>query len=151
MWWRWPAGRPTLSARSVQPREQLQELRDRYLFTPVSKDTKRQFSTLNKSTGLTALTEVDTVVVDVCGEKQEAWQREAVLQTEQRDKQSNDLKLFECFGCVLHAGAEIDSHYRREPPWSVFHTACTASPGKCPSSQTSAGQRSTCRYLDGHK
>lgn len=43
---------------------------------------------------------------------------------------------------------EENSHCRRAPLWSVFHTSCTASPEKCPSLQTSAGQRSTWRYLN---
>lgn len=34
---------------------------------------------------LTALTEEDAVVVDICREKQEAWQRQAVLQKDAKE------------------------------------------------------------------
>lgn len=45
-----------------------------------------QKACLNEWMALTAVTEVDTVVVDVCGEKQEAWQRQAVLQRDKKDQ-----------------------------------------------------------------
>ena len=62
---------------------------------------------LNESMTLTALTEVNTVVVDVCGEKQEAWQRQAVLQRDRNKDQWPEFPLKTSESLVSRAGKKL--------------------------------------------
>lgn len=110
---------------------------------------------------LTALIEVDAVVVDVCGEQQETRQRQTVLQRHigfhVNQRGTEECKTLDRNKNIpssqrLKRGSvsvlEKTSRCRREPLWGVFRTACKASPGRCPSSPTSAEQTSTWRCLE---